>query len=270
MAQMVSRSVFGTMSSPKTQPFLDPDCAQAYRSLERTLGASLCARRDGRLHTLARATLEAYLCALDGQRGLPDEPVWATFVCNAAVLCGAMRRRTERCADVAWRHALATLDQIVDENADLLHASARVTEATLKARTRSTAIGVEPHEVFAYVSRPENLPAWARPFAQSVRREGDHWIATGPGGELRFLLDTDEEHGIVDFLSPNAAGAYVLRALSRVVPNDAGTSAYLFTLFALPEENDAAFAARLATVEGELAALRTILESRAVPAPAGV
>jgi hypothetical protein len=132
----------------------------------------------------------------------------------------------------------------------------------VKTRTRSITIAADPRAVFAYVSRPENLPAWASAFAESVRAEDDYWIATTPAGETRFTLRVDEEHGVVDFLGLISADAYALRAPTRVVPNGPNKTEYLFTLFQAPRETDEAFAGRLAVVCEELAALRDLLESR--------
>jgi hypothetical protein len=131
----------------------------------------------------------------------------------------------------------------------------------MKARTRSVTIATEPRIVFAYVSQPENLPAWAPGFAESVRAEDDYWIATTARGETRFALSVDETHGVVDFLGLIAADAYVLRAPTRVVPRGPDRSEYLFTLFQMPYESDEAFEARLAIVCDELAVLRRLLES---------
>jgi hypothetical protein len=133
----------------------------------------------------------------------------------------------------------------------------------VKTRTRSITIAAEPRAVFAYISRPENLPAWAPAFAESVRAEDDYWIATTSRGETRFVLRADEGYGIVDFLGLISADAYALRAPTRVVPNGPKDSEYLFTLFQAPRESEDAFGARLAVLCDELVVLRDLLQSGA-------
>jgi hypothetical protein len=132
----------------------------------------------------------------------------------------------------------------------------------MKTRTRSITIAAEPHAVFAYVSRPENLPVWAPAFAESVRAEEDYWIATTADGEERFALRADEHYGVVDFLGLVSADAYALRAPTRIVPNGPKDSEYLFTLFAIPGESDENFAGRLAVLSQELIVLRDVLEAK--------
>jgi len=134
----------------------------------------------------------------------------------------------------------------------------------VKARTRSVTIAAGPRDVFAYVARPENLPAWAPAFAESVRAEDDYWIATTAKGETRFALRADEAYGIVDFLGLISADAYALRAPTRVVPNGPNDSEYLFTIFQAPRESEESFAGRLSVLCDELAVLRDLLESRTV------
>lgn len=131
----------------------------------------------------------------------------------------------------------------------------------MHTETRSITIARNTKSVFAYVSRPENLPVWATPFAETVRAEDDYWIATTASGEFSFTLRADEASGVVDFLGLIAADAYVLRAPTRVVPNGPEQSEYLFTLFQVPRESDAAFASRVAVVGGELETLKKVLES---------
>jgi len=133
----------------------------------------------------------------------------------------------------------------------------------MSSRTCSVAIAAAPSSVFGYVSQPQNLPAWAPAFAESVHPEDDYWVATTPAGETRFALRTDETLGIVDFLGLVAADAFVLRAPTRVVPNGPKRSEYLFTLFQAPTESDAAFEKRLAVLSDELVTLRDLLETKA-------
>ena len=129
----------------------------------------------------------------------------------------------------------------------------------MRSQTRGATIAADPESVFDYVARAENLPAWAPAFAQSLRAENDHWIATTATGEVAFRLRLDKEFGIVDFLVRVPSGAYVLAAPTRIASNPAGGAEYLFTLFQRPDEDDERFEERLRTLDGEFAALQRIL-----------
>ncbi|MGH7729192.1 MAG: SRPBCC family protein [Vulcanimicrobiaceae bacterium] len=126
----------------------------------------------------------------------------------------------------------------------------------MRVETRSITLAALPEVVYAYISEPANLPEWAPVFAESVRPEDDHWVATTARGETRFALGTNADFGVVDVLGLVAAEAYVLRVPTRVVPLGPDAGLYLVTLFARHGEDDASFEGRLAQLGDALARLQ--------------
>lgn len=104
----------------------------------------------------------------------------------------------------------------------------------MRSDTQSVTIATTPEEVIDFVADPENLPKWATGFAQSIRRENDHWMVTTPQGDVTVQIETDPDRGIVDYvMSPAPGVTLTLTAYSRVLPNEDGAE-YVFTQFQAP------------------------------------
>ena len=129
----------------------------------------------------------------------------------------------------------------------------------MKSDTKTITIERDEQTVFEFVANPENLPAWAKGFARSIRRAGEDWIIETPHGEqlnIRYVIDA--EYGIVDYhISPAPGVEFVVP--SRVVPNGAGAE-YIFTQFQLANMSDAVFEGQVRTLTQELTILKNALE----------
>ena len=128
----------------------------------------------------------------------------------------------------------------------------------------SVGIARTVHQVYAFVSDPENLPQWATAFCLSVRRSGDEWIVGTPQGPVRVAFVAENDFGVLDHVVTLASGIAILSPM-RVVANGAG-SEVVFTLFQPPGMSDAEFAADAAMVERDLGTLKAVLE---VPGASG-
>ncbi|MEP6990937.1 MAG: SRPBCC family protein [bacterium] len=130
------------------------------------------------------------------------------------------------------------------------------------SETLGVEVGAPPDQVYAYITDPRNLPAWAPGLCRSARAEGDHWVIETPAGnaELRFAPSNDL--GVADHHVTFAGGHEVYVPL-RVIRSDLG-SEVLFTLRREPGMTDDAFAADRCAVVADLEALKRILE-RASP-----
>ena len=129
----------------------------------------------------------------------------------------------------------------------------------MRSDTQTITVERHPHEVFAFVADPENLPVWAKGFARAIKPDGDAWRITTPHGEeVSIRYRTDPACGIVDFHISPAPGVEVVAA-SRVVPNGAGAE-YIFTQFQAPGMPDAVFAGQVRTLAQELVILKHTLE----------
>ena len=127
---------------------------------------------------------------------------------------------------------------------------------THPSRTLSVAIDRAPEDVYAFASRPENLPRWA--FFDAIERQGDAWVARTPDGPVT-----------IRFAEPNALGVldHVVRVADlevhvpmRVVANGSG-SEILLTVLRLPGTTDETFERDCGTVARDLAKLKELLES---------
>jgi hypothetical protein len=131
------------------------------------------------------------------------------------------------------------------------------TIATGRAETRSISIAAAPEAVVALVGDARRLPDWAPAFASSVAPEGGAWrIGTGEGS-FTIVVEVSTEGGTVDLLSTadRRRGAFL-----RAVPNGGG-SELLFTLLFPDGTDPAAVDAQMATVDGELASVRSLCEA---------
>jgi hypothetical protein len=129
----------------------------------------------------------------------------------------------------------------------------------LPARIVHIGIDRDWRDVYAYASRPENMPEWASGLASGLTRDGDDWIADGgPIGQVRVRFAPDNPFGVVDHRVTMASGLVVENAL-RITP--AGDGAVVaFTLLQRPDMDAAAFDADAAHVLKDLQALKARLE----------
>lgn len=128
----------------------------------------------------------------------------------------------------------------------------------LSAQTLHIAINRPCDEVYAFLSRPENFPLWAKGLANSLRQEDEGWVADTPQGKLRIRFSAPNAFGVLDHwvTLPNRSVVYVpLRTLA----NWHGTEV-IFTLFRQPDMDDAMFARDAGLVNADLQALKHYLE----------
>jgi hypothetical protein len=137
-----------------------------------------------------------------------------------------------------------------------------IKEDKMRSNTQTVTINRNAHDVFAFLSQPENLPQWALPFCKRIEpAEGEWWIVTSPtegvpDRRLRFV--TDASAGVIDMYISPREGVEVL-VPTRVVAN--GDSAeYIFTQFQLPNQPDETFQAQVAGMAIEFAAIKRVLE----------
>lgn len=112
--------------------------------------------------------------------------------------------------------------------------------------------------VYAFASRPENMPLWASGLASGLTQTQDGWIAEGALGDIRIHFAPDNSFGVIDHTVLLRSGQQVFNAL-RVVPNGSGTEV-MFTLLRQDGVNDEQFDADAAWVLKDLTALKEILE----------
>lgn len=126
----------------------------------------------------------------------------------------------------------------------------------MTSRTLSISIARPAAQVYAFASKPDNLPRWIR--SARVRKSGDAWIMETPIGPIQIRVVAKNEFGVLDHVATLPDGQEVLNPI-RVVPNGAG-SEIVFTLFQTAGMSDQRFAEDAASVEADLRSLKGILE----------
>jgi hypothetical protein len=134
-----------------------------------------------------------------------------------------------------------------------------------RAETRTISISAPPADVFAYLSDPRHLPAWAPAFATAVTHEqGDIWRVQSGAGERRTAVRAAWPLGVVDIVSPEGPSRGLF---ARVIPNLSG-SELIFSLSFPAGASPDQIEAQMATIERELIAVRQRVEGRRDEVPA--
>jgi len=125
---------------------------------------------------------------------------------------------------------------------------------------RHVTLGVDrdAEGVYAFASRPENLPLWAAGLGQGVSPAGDDWEVKTDQGSVGLRFTKQNDYGVMDHtvVLPNGAEVFVP---FRVVPNGTGSEVTL-TLFRQPEMDDAVFDRDAGLMLADLQSLKTLLE----------
>ncbi len=132
--------------------------------------------------------------------------------------------------------------------------------AVLKSKTLSVAINCDPKKLYEFVSKPENLPKWARMFCRSIKKSKGGWVVETPQGPVNVKFSKKNDFGILDHYVSPAPGVEVFVPM-RVVPNASG-SEVLLTLFQPAGMSDEKFAEDIRWVEQDLRTLKDIMERR--------
>jgi hypothetical protein len=96
------------------------------------------------------------------------------------------------------------------------------TTGTLQVRHISVSISRSLEVVFAFASKPENLPRWAAGLGHSLSKDDDGWIAQGPLGKVRVRFTRENDLGVLDH-DVELPGGVVVHNPIRVVPNGEGS-----------------------------------------------
>ncbi len=122
----------------------------------------------------------------------------------------------------------------------------------------TVSINRPPAEVYAFASKPENLPKWASGLGGSIKNVGGEWIADSPMGKIKIRFTKLNDLGVLDHDVILESGEKFHNPM-RVVPNGEG-SEVIFTLFRQPDMTDEKFEADAQWVEKDLTALKSLLE----------
>lgn len=129
---------------------------------------------------------------------------------------------------------------------------------TYTSRHLSETIARAPADVYAYVSDPRNLPAWASGLSTTISLVDDEWVAESDLGRVTVQFAPDNPYGVLDHVVTLPDGTAVTNPL-RVVANGDGSDV-IFSLVQAPDGDLDAFEADAATVVRDLARLKALLE----------
>ena len=103
-------------------------------------------------------------------------------------------------------------------------------------RTVTAVLDAPSDDVFAYLSRVENLPEWATDFAQELKYENGKAKVVNGLGEFYFRIDADPKTGVIEMYAGPSEEELALFP-TRVVALGETRSAYSFTMFkGMPDE----------------------------------
>ena len=125
----------------------------------------------------------------------------------------------------------------------------------MQTRTATTILSAPKTQVFDYLSRIENLPAWATEFARELRYEDGKPKVVNGLGEFYFAIDADPATGVIDMYAGPAEDELGLFP-TRVVGLPGGASAFTFTMFQAPGMSDELFESQYRSLLRELENLR--------------
>ena len=130
--------------------------------------------------------------------------------------------------------------------------------ALLKSKTVSVSINCNPKKVYEFVSKPENLPKWAKMFCRSIKKSNGKWIAETPQGPVKVRFTGKNNFGVLDHYVNPGPGVEVFVPM-RVVPNASG-SEVLFTVYQPGDMSDEKNAEEIGWVKQDLNNVKSIME----------
>lgn len=131
----------------------------------------------------------------------------------------------------------------------------------MRSESETAVLDAPAEEVFAYLSRIDNLPEWATEFARELRWERGEAIVRNGLGEFVFRIEADPETGVIDMLAGPTPDRLALFP-TRVVALADDRSAFTFTMFQQPEMPDDLFESQHASLRRELDVLRARFAGR--------
>lgn len=117
-------------------------------------------------------------------------------------------------------------------------------------------------DAYALMADVRQLPKWAAGLAGTeLRRDGDHWVADSPMGEVVVAFTPHNDFGIVDHVVTLPSGEHVDNPL-RVIRGPDDNCEVVFTIRHRAGVTAEEFEADVAAVERDLHALKALLENQ--------
>ena len=123
------------------------------------------------------------------------------------------------------------------------------------SRTVTAVLDAPRESVFEFLSRIENLPAWATDFARELKYEDGKPKVVNGLGEFSVSIEADAETGVIDMYAGREESQIALFP-TRVVALAPGRCAYTFTMFKAPGTDDELFEAQHRSLQREFDNIR--------------
>jgi hypothetical protein len=123
------------------------------------------------------------------------------------------------------------------------------------SRTVTAVLDAPKDDVFAYLSRVDNLPEWATEFARELKYEDGKAKVVNGLGEFYLRIDADPETGVIDMYAGQDQHELALFP-TRVVALGDSKSAYSFTMFKAPGTPDELFESQYESLRREFDNIR--------------
>ena len=123
------------------------------------------------------------------------------------------------------------------------------------SRTVTAVLDAPSADVFGFLARVENLPAWATDFVRELKYENGRPKVVNGLGEFYFRIEASPDTGVIDmFAGPDEAQMAIFP--TRVVALAPERCAYTFTMFKSPDMTDELFEAQHRSLEREFENIR--------------
>src|SRR5262245_1299884 len=129
------------------------------------------------------------------------------------------------------------------------------------SRTVTAVLEAPSTDVFAFLSRVENLPVWATDFARELKYENGTPKVVNGLGEFYFRIDANPDTGVIDMFAGPDEGQMAIFP-TRVIRLAPDKCAYTFTMFKAPETADELFEAQHRSLEREFENIRARFSRR--------
>jgi hypothetical protein len=117
-------------------------------------------------------------------------------------------------------------------------------------RTVTAVLPAPREEVFAFLSKVDNLPLWATDFARDLKYQDGKATVVNGLGEFYVSIDADAETGVIDMYAGQNEREMALFP-TRVVALGPQQSAYSFTMFKAPGMEDELFESQHRSLQRE-------------------
>lgn len=129
----------------------------------------------------------------------------------------------------------------------------------LESRHLSAVIDRPVEEVYAYVSDPTNLPAWAPGLCTSLEQVDGAWVADSGMGRITLEFAPRNEYGVLDHTVTLPSGERFYNPM-RLIANGSG-SEVVFTVRRQATASDEEFERDVTAVSADLTTLKRLLEA---------